>query len=47
MLAWIALGDVLLAVAAFAGGLYLACRFAWPRKFYALIFGARTLNGRE
>jgi len=41
MLAWIALGDVLLAVTGFAGGLYLACRFAWPRKLYARIFGAR------
>jgi hypothetical protein len=29
----------LFALAGFAGGLYLACRFAWPRKIYTRIFG--------
>ncbi|HEY7610399.1 MAG TPA: hypothetical protein VIF14_14285 [Alphaproteobacteria bacterium] len=33
---------VLLALAGAAGGIYLACRFAWPRKLYDLVFGARA-----
>jgi hypothetical protein len=30
---------LLLAFAGAAGGIYLACRFAWPKKVYDLVFG--------
>lgn len=29
------------AAAGLAGGLYLACRFDWPRRVYDRLFGAR------
>jgi hypothetical protein len=28
--------------AGLAGGLYLACRYEWPRRLYARLFGARS-----
>ena len=33
---------LLLAFGGVAGGIILACRFAWPRKIYGLVFGARA-----
>jgi hypothetical protein len=33
---------LLLAFGGVAGGVILACRFAWPRKVYDLVFGARA-----
>jgi hypothetical protein len=41
MLAWILLGGAVLLAAGVAGGLYLACRFDWPRRLYRRILGAR------
>ncbi len=40
MLDWLPFGPLFLALGGFAGGLYLACRFDWPRRIYARIFGA-------
>jgi len=40
MLAWILFGYAAFAAAGLAGGLYLAGRFAWPRRLYELLFGA-------
>ena len=39
MLDLIPLAPVVAAFAGFAGGLYLACRFAWPRRVYVRVFG--------
>ena len=33
---------LLLAFGGVAGGIVLACRFAWPRKIHDLVFGARA-----
>jgi hypothetical protein len=41
MLAWIALGDVAIAIGGVAGGVYLACRFEWPRRVYRWVTGAK------
>ena len=38
MLDWIPLAPLACALAGFAGGVYLACRFAWPRRAYARVF---------
>ncbi len=37
---WFA-ASLVFAAAGLAGGLYLACRFAWPRKIYARLFQDR------
>ncbi len=36
-----AIVSLVFAAAGLAGGLYLACRFEWPRRIYARLFGAR------
>lgn len=41
MLAWFTACALLFAAAGFGGGLYIACRFAWPRGVYDLLFAAR------
>lgn len=40
MIAWIALGAALFAAGGLAAGLYLACRYEWPRKLYGALFAA-------
>jgi hypothetical protein len=41
MIASIAFTAVLCAAFGFAGGAYLACRYAWPKRLYAALFAAR------
>jgi hypothetical protein len=41
MIAWFAASALIFAAAGLAGGLYLAGRFAWPRKLYELLFPVR------
>ncbi len=41
MLIWFALCAALFAAGGVAGGLSLACRYAWPQKLYDLLFPAR------
>lgn len=42
MFASFAIVSLVFAAAGLAGGLYLACRFEWPRRIYAFLFGARA-----
>jgi hypothetical protein len=39
MFAWFAVCALLFAALGCAGGIFLASRFAWPRRLYALLFG--------
>jgi hypothetical protein len=41
MFASLAIASLVFAAAGLAGGLYLACRYEWPRRLYARLFGAR------
>jgi hypothetical protein len=41
MFATLAASALVFAAAGVAGGLYLACRFDWPRRIYDRLFGAR------
>lgn len=40
MFAAFAISALVFAAAGLAGGLFLACRYAWPRRVYARLFGA-------
>ena len=42
MFASLATSALVFAAAGLAGGLYLACRYEWPRRIYARLFGARA-----
>jgi hypothetical protein len=42
MFAPLAIVSLVFAAAGLAGGLYLACRYEWPRLLYARLFGARS-----
>jgi hypothetical protein len=41
MFASLATASLVFAAASLAGGLYLACRYEWPRRIYARLFGAQ------
>ena len=41
MFAWFAACALLFSAVGFGGGLYIACRFAWPRSLYDALFPAR------
>lgn len=41
MFASLAISALVVAAAGVAGGLYLACRYEWPRRVYGRLFGAR------
>jgi hypothetical protein len=41
MIGWFAACAFVFAAGGIAGGAYLACRFAWPRRIYEMLFAAR------
>ena len=41
MFASLAIASLVFAAAGVAGGLYLACRYEWPRRLYGRLFGQR------
>lgn len=41
MFASLAIASLFFAAGGLAGGLYLACRYDWPRRVYGRLFGAR------
>jgi hypothetical protein len=41
MFASLAIASLVFAAAGLTGGLYLACRYEWPRRVYGRLFGGR------
>lgn len=42
MFASLAIASLVFTAAGIACGLYLACRYEWPRRVYGRLFGARA-----
>ena len=41
MFPWITASALIFGLGGIAGGIYIACRFDWPRRIYERLFAAR------